>query len=151
MNDEFLDGLNHERYTQGWRRNILAPAEGIVRLVAEVGGSVVGFAVVGSPGSETAPSTGQLHAINVDPRWWGKGIGAALFAAAEKELVSLGYEKGFLWVEATNDRAINFYNRRGWVDDGGTLTDERFAPPVLERRHSRRLQDDVAQTVSSRP
>lgn len=143
MSDEYLDGLDVERYTQGWRRNILTPEEGVVRLVAQVGGDVVGFAVLGPARGNANPSAGQLYAINVHPDWWGKGVGTVLFAAAEQELISGGYETGFLWVEATNDRAIGFYTKRGWLDDGGTLQDDRFDPPVEERRHSRGLRDAV--------
>ena len=80
---------------------------------------------------------GQLYAINLHPEWWAKGIGTVLFAAAEETLVSLGYQAGFLWVEAGNERAVSFYTKRGWLDDGGIMEDARFDPPVVERRHSR--------------
>lgn len=109
--------------------------------MAQVGADIVGFAIVGPAAGDADPATGQLHAINVDPAWWERGVGSVLFAAAEQELIAQGYEKGFLWVEATNGRAIGFYAKRGWLDDGGTLSDDRFDPPVLERRHSRRLRD----------
>ena len=71
------------------------------------------------------------------PDWWAQGVGSVLFAAAEQQLIELGYDRAFLWVEKGNDRAISFYTNRRWLDDGGTLEDTRFDPAVAERRHSR--------------
>ena len=139
MSDEYLAGLDVERFTIGWHRNILSPNKGTVHLVAQVGNEVVGFAIVGPPIDNPDPATGQLYAINLHPGWWAKGVGTVLLAAAEQTLISLGYRRGFLWVEATNDRAISFYAKRGWPDDGGTLQDSAFDPPISERRHSREL------------
>lgn len=144
MSDEYLDGLNLETSTRGWRRNILEPRPGTVHLVAETDSGVAGFCIFGpaegtagpEPEGGTAAPTGQLYAINVHPDAWARGVGSALFAAAEEKLASLGYHRAFLWVEATNKRAIDFYTNRGWLDDGGTLKDTRFDPPVSERRHS---------------
>ena len=149
MSDEYLDGLDLQAYSRGWRRNILEPGPGVFHLVAQSGGEVAGFCIFGpaertaGSGSDTTPetgsATGQLYAINVHPDFWAQGVGSALFAAAEDKLTSLGYSRAFLWVEATNRRAIDFYTKRGWLDDGGTLQDTRFDPPVSERRHSRNL------------
>ena len=144
MSDEYLAGLNHEAYTTGWRRNIREPRPGTFHLVAETDSGIAGFCVFGpaegtadaGPEGGTASATGQLYAINVHPDAWARGVGSALFAAAEGQLTSLGYHRAFLWVEATNKRAIDFYTDRGWLDDGGILQDTRFDPPVLERRHS---------------
>lgn len=145
MSDEYLDGLDAETHARGWRRSILAPGPETFRLAAEAGGEVAGFCVFGPaegtavplPEAGPAARVGQLYAINVHPDAWARGVGSALFAAAEEKLASLGYHRAFSWVEATNKRAIDFYTKRGWLDDGGTLQDTRFDPPVLERRHSR--------------
>jgi hypothetical protein len=40
-------------------------------------------------------------------------------------------------VEESNSRAISFYSNRHWLDDGATLKDTRFDPPVAENRYSR--------------
>lgn len=110
MSDAYLDGLDLGRYTDGWRRNILTPPKGIVHLVAEMNDEVAGFAIVG-PGTETSDAAaGQLYALNLHPDRWAQGIGGVLFAAAEETLISLGYHRGFLWVEATTPGLI----RRCW-------------------------------------
>ena len=137
MTDEYLDGMDVERMTEGWRRGITAPTQGTAPLLAEVSGEVAGFVIVGPPDADAEPGTGQLYALNVHPTWWAQGIGSALLAAAEQKLHDLGYERAFLLVEKNNHRAIGFYTGRGWKPDGGTLEDTRFNPPVMESRHSR--------------
>ncbi len=154
MSADYLDGLNLETHTRGWRRNILEPRPGTFHLVADTESGVAGFCIIGpaegadaGPAARSAPTpagslsaSGQLYAINVHPDSWEMGVGSALFAAAEEKLAALGYQRAFLWVEATNQRAIDFYAKRGWLDDGGILQDTRFDPLVSERRHSRNLQ-----------
>lgn len=137
MTDEYLDGLDVGRATSAWRRNIREPAEGIIHLVVQGGHAVAGFAILGPAPADADPGTGQLYAINVHPDWWSQGIGSVLFAAAEQELMELGYERAFLWVAQGNERAIRFYANRCWPADGATLEDDRFSPPVAESRHSR--------------
>lgn len=139
MTDQYLDGLDVGRAASAWRRNIREPREGTRHLVVQGGNEVTGFAILGPAVGDPATGTGQLHAINVHPDWWAKGAGSALFAAAERQLIELGYERGILWVAKSNDRAISFYNNRRWFHDGATLEDTRFDPPVSENRHSRTL------------
>ena len=137
MSDEYLEGLDVGRASLAWRRNILEPKNGTVHLVVQSGNDLAGFAILGAAPRDSGPGSGQLYAINVHPDWWARGLGSVLFAAVEQKLIELGFGRAFLWVEKGNNRAISFYNKRGWLDDGATLEDTRFAPPVSERRHSR--------------
>ena len=139
MTDQYLDGLDVGRAASAWRRNIREPREGTMHLVVQCGNEVTGFAIVGPAVGGSAAGAGQLHAINVHPDWWAQRAGSVLFAAAEQQLIELGYERAVLWVAKSNDRAISFYNNRRWFQDGATLEDARFDPPVSENRHSRTL------------
>ncbi|SKB90542.1 Ribosomal protein S18 acetylase RimI [Arthrobacter sp. 49Tsu3.1M3] len=139
MTDEYLDRLDVDRAASAWRRNILEPGQGTIHLVVQSADEVAGFAILGPAAGAPDPGAGQLHAINVHPDWWARGVGSVLFAAAEQQLIDLGYDRAFLWVEKGNARAISFYTNRRWLDDGGTLEDTRFDPAVAERRHSRVL------------
>ena len=137
MTDEYLDGLDVGRAASAWRRNLLEPRQGIIHLVVQSADEVVGFAILGPASDDSDQGAGQLHAINVHPVWWAQGAGSVLFAAAEQQLIDLGYDLAFLGVEQSNSRAISFYSNRHWLDDGATLKDTRFDPPVAENRHSR--------------
>lgn len=138
MTDERLDGMSVARAALRWRRNITDPAAGTEYLVVTHNDLPVGFAILG-PADDSEPGMGQLYALNLHPDWWARRLGSMLFGAAEQRLTTLGYSRGFLWVAQGNERAITFYNKHGWLDDGGTLEDERFDPPISELRHSRPL------------
>jgi GNAT superfamily N-acetyltransferase len=136
MTDERLDGMSVERATSNWQRSIADPAKGTEHLIITCDDLPVGFAIFGPAPDDYDSDTGQLYALNLDPRWWAKGLGSTLFSAAERKLAELGYSRAFLWVAKGNERAISFYNKHGWLEDGGILEDARFDPPIIELRYS---------------
>ncbi|MBG6185490.1 GNAT superfamily N-acetyltransferase [Arthrobacter sp. CAN_A214] len=136
MTDERLDGMSVERAASNWQRNIADPAKGTEHLVVVYDDFPVGFAIFGPAPDDSAPGTGQLYALNLHPDWWARGLGSTLFSASEQRLAALGYCRAFLWVAKGNERAISFYNKHGWFDDGGMMEDAHFDPPVIELRHS---------------
>jgi GNAT superfamily N-acetyltransferase len=87
--------------------------------------------VVGRPGAvlgvaTTRPSAdddrvGQVGLIYLHPSAWGLGLGRALLTRATDELRDAGFAEALLWVIEGNERAIRFYERAGWHDDGGRL------------------------------
>ena len=81
-----------------------------IKLVAEVGGRVAGFIILDArPGK-----TGNLVTIDVAPESQGGGIGARLMDEMEKIAGGLGLRSVVLQVAASNERAIRFYERRGY-------------------------------------
>jgi GNAT superfamily N-acetyltransferase len=104
--------------------------------VAELGGTVAGFAAVGPARGEDA---GELYAIYVDPESWGAGLGQALIVAAEERLAEAGFAEAILWVLDDNPRARRFYEAAGWHADGGTKQDTFFGVEVTELRYRKRL------------
>lgn len=64
------------------------------------------------------PASGHLDVLYVAPDGWGRGAGAALLAAAVARLSATG-QRPWLWVWEENQRALAFYRREGWGDDGG--------------------------------
>src|SRR5882757_884193 len=88
--------------------------------ISEEAGQPVGWLRAGpsrDPGASKA--TAELWAMYVDPQWWRRGIGRALWAHAEAHLRSAGFSDVSLWVHAGNDGAIAFYGRVGFVEDPG--------------------------------
>jgi GNAT superfamily N-acetyltransferase len=67
------------------------------------------------------------------PEAWSSGAGAALMASALEALRS--YSSATLWVLADNPRARRFYEREGWVLDGGRREEEILGVDVAEVRY----------------
>ncbi|NLD51413.1 MAG: GNAT family N-acetyltransferase [Clostridiales bacterium] len=85
-------------------------------LVAVLNGQIVAFANYGTPAEED-PSTGEIHAIYVLQAFYGLGIGRALMDVCMQRLDSC--HSVVLWVLEGNERAIRFYQRYGFLPDGG--------------------------------
>jgi GNAT superfamily N-acetyltransferase len=104
----------------------------------EDGRAAVGTVAVRADPEDLHPNgraTGQLRRLHVLPRLWGRGLGAALYAAAETTLRDAGYEAGSLWVLEGNGRARSFYERRGWtLVPGRTLTWPNGGPVEVRYR-----------------
>jgi len=110
--DDHLDGLRPEdradRYT--------FDADDPLTIVA-VTDRIRGFVTI-------SPDAGVLRALYVDPEAWGKGLGRALIAEAERRLAR-HHPVATLWVLAANTRACRFYEAAGWRPDG-TERHDRF-------------------------
>lgn len=98
-----------ERWLAAWTRHLI---DGPPRMLAEVDGEVVGFAVVGPGRDEDRATPTELYAIYTRAAWWGTGLGQRLWDAVRPE------EPCSLWVLEANERAQGFYRRNGFVADG---------------------------------
>jgi Sortase and related acyltransferases len=109
--DEFL--LTTTRLGASAGRNLLAQEKGI--LVAEVDGSVAGFAGLGpTRDRDEDPATiAEIAAIYLAPEVWGAGIGSRLMMTVLETFAQAGYEQATLWVLDTNVRARRFYETKG--------------------------------------
>ena len=95
-------------------------AQGGVTLVAEIGGSVVGFlsfAIKEDPGTFVRPEH-RRHAmiwdISVDAASRGQGVGRALLTAAEAHAKATGIGEIRLYVLESNARARRIYDEAGY-------------------------------------
>lgn len=127
--DAFLDGLSQglDRRREWWRNEIACPRSASHQVwVAEVDGEVAGFVAIGpAHDRDVGPAVGEVYAIYVEPRFWGGGVGRALFAKAVAELRAQGFAAAVLWVLASNERARHFYEVAGWRTDGAAKTETR--------------------------
>ena len=79
-------------------------------LVGLVGERIVASAMVGHDGHR-----GTMYYVSVDPACRGRGLGAALVAAAEAWLEARGVWKVNLLVRKGNEGALGFYEGQGYV------------------------------------
>jgi RNA polymerase sigma factor (sigma-70 family) len=113
--DEYLRALSIEQRHAGWRQ-ILEAGESV--WVAEDEDKTVGWiSAARSRDVDASQSTGEIWAVYVHPDHWGKGVGRALYAAAEEELRRQGFTDVTLWVLKDNERAQHFYVSTGLVRD----------------------------------
>ena len=111
MPQQILDDRREkvDERVERWRA-ILGEPHG--NLLAEGPEGLIGFASAG-PGRDNDVDTElELKALYVRASWWGTGVGYALFEEA------VGDRAAYLWVLASNERAIRFYERQGFRLDG---------------------------------
>lgn len=81
---------------------------------------------------------GEVWELYVDPAAHGRGGGAALLAAAEDWLDSVGLHQQVLSVLGTNSAAQAFYRSRGWEPTGRTVAVDLGVVAFEEHRFTRR-------------
>jgi ribosomal protein S18 acetylase RimI-like enzyme len=139
MPDEYLDGLQAQDRVEMWRDRI-ARSDLPALMVAVVADEVVGFAAFGAEQPPTSPFTcGELYAVNLDPAYWGRGIGRVLLRRVTEALTALGYDEAVLWVVPENERARALYESEGWVADGAIATEEMLGVTVTDIRYRKPL------------
>lgn len=118
---------------QRWTEHL---SEGSPTFVAEdEGGTVAGIMAAAASRDADGGGVGELWMLYVAPEHQGRGIGAALEAAACDELRHLGFTEATLWVFEANASGRGFYERMGWARDGATQPD----PWGNELRYRKRL------------
>ena len=115
-----------------WLEIVHHPGPRSTFLVAELDGSVVGFAVLRPSGDgDAAPTTGELDGFYTAPAAWGRGAGRALMRAGLERLRDFGFSDATLWTAAENHRPRRIYEQAGWHPDGTvrhrTFDDVEFA------------------------
>lgn len=127
-----------EERRRWWRERLARePQSPGAVFVAELEGTVVGFAGVGA--SREEDGIGELYAIYVDPRCWGTGAGRALIERAEESLRASGFSEAMLWVLEGNERAERFYRAAGWPHDGGRKVEAHQGVEVTVVRYRKPL------------
>lgn len=98
-----------EERVERWRGIV---AQDVPPMVAFGPDGPIGFASAG-PGRDNDVDTElELWSLYVRAAYWGTGVGYALFEEA------VGDRAAYLWVLASNQRAIHFYERQGFRLDG---------------------------------
>jgi threonine dehydratase len=141
--DDYLANLTVAQRAAYWA-DVLTRASrrrGGARFGAEQDGRVAGFILVGAASEDAASQTGEVHALNVDPDYWGGGIGRTLLEAGVGHLRNSGFAEAILWVLPGNARARRFYEAAGWRHDGAHRRQDVLGVEVDETRYRRALQN----------
>jgi ribosomal protein S18 acetylase RimI-like enzyme len=137
----YLDSLDGAQRAEMWRR-AAQPRDrgGVIVAVSTI--RIAGFAAFGREEVDGVQvgDRGQLYALNVHPERWRTGLGSALLSAVQAQLAAAGYAEAVLWVHPENLRAIEFYRRHGWADDGARQVADALGVTVPEIRYRRLLR-----------
>ncbi|GAA5146842.1 GNAT family N-acetyltransferase [Microbacterium pseudoresistens] len=145
MPQAVLDDLSVTQREEGWLRILSGDApDGAAAhrgrtIVAERERRILGWASFGEARDADAPAGAELWGVYAHPEAYGQGAGHALITAVEAAFRAEGHASAYLWVLAGNARAETFYQRHGWLEDGGVKVDERPGLRLRERRRVRRL------------
>ncbi|MFG1955568.1 GNAT family N-acetyltransferase [Micromonospora sp. NPDC048830] len=151
MPEEVLNRLNVAAWAQRRRDMGTAdPGQPFRTLLAERGGTVIGFATFGpyrnnQDRADVDDALGEVVAMYVERAYWGDGTAGRLLAAARAALAGRGWTAYRLWVLRDNRRARRFYERAGLSADGERSTYQvpmaGGRPPVglVELRYAGRL------------
>jgi ribosomal protein S18 acetylase RimI-like enzyme len=112
MPDDHLAGLDVSAFAERWRLRLAGELPGDTWVARDDEG-LVAFASSGPGRDDDRPVELELYAINLLARAHGTGLADALMERA------VGDRPAYLWVLDGNDRAMGFYRRHGFVDEGG--------------------------------
>ncbi|WP_124058071.1 GNAT family N-acetyltransferase [Vaginisenegalia massiliensis] len=87
-------------------------------LVAKINQTVIGFIAFGPYRDSKEQLAGEIWALYVQKKYHNQKIGQLLMKEALKRLN--GFPKVFVWVLKENERAIRFYKRAGFLENGAT-------------------------------
>lgn len=104
MPEDYLDRQRAEDRAERYDFTHRDPLKPYTILAAE-GTEIHGLATTMPCGDEDLSGYGELGALYVDPERWGRGIGAALIAAARSHLLRSGFQDASLWILQGNERA----------------------------------------------
>jgi ribosomal protein S18 acetylase RimI-like enzyme len=106
--EEFLSSLSIDQRELAWREGLERATSEV--WVAEDSGAIRGWiSAARSRDSDASPTTAELWAIYVDPAWWRRGLGRALWQVARDHLAAAGFTTITLWLLEQNQRALAFY------------------------------------------
>lgn len=135
--DDILENIDREDWAEMWLGAIRdKPYETIASLCHD---KIVGFANFGeSQNEDGAPPNGEIRAIYVLKDYWRMRIGTELLKYAE-EFLKRKYQHAVLWVLDTNHRAIEFYQKQGYAEDGAKKTETIFEATLSEIRMTKNI------------
>lgn len=137
--DEYLDQLRPEDRAQKYNFGSLDPSHPRTMVAVEAS-TICGFVTTAPARDPEMSGHGELYALYVDPKHWGRGIGLALVFAGRRHLFELGFRNAILWVLTGNARADRFYRADGWMPDGICRTESIWNIQVNEIRYQRSLE-----------
>ena len=124
------------RRNSDWWRKVIERSGSV--MVAEVGGTLVGYATFGRNRAKQLDHAGEIYELYILPEYQGMGLGTRLFEAARHALKRHDMADCVVWALEDNANAVDFYFGKGGKDvaeghetfDGTSLKKLAFAFPA---------------------
>ncbi|HZU13689.1 MAG TPA: GNAT family N-acetyltransferase [Chloroflexota bacterium] len=110
--DRVLDSLSYEERAAQRRRALEQRSDGRFEMVADAGGTIIGWISAGPAREGAAPYDAEIYAIYLLAAWHGQGIGRRMMEEAVRRLVAGGHRSLLIWVLADNPTR-HFYAHLG--------------------------------------
>ena len=127
--DEFLEKMliEKDQRVEKYRKALSDPGdcEYYCAMYAE---TMIGFFIIHK-------SDGDIWAIYLIEKFWGKGYGKDMMKFAVNELKRIGHKKILIWVFEDNHRARRFYEKYGFSFDGTKKENDRYGKPLVQFRY----------------
>ena len=107
-----LERMVQRRGPAWWRQAIRA---GTRLIVLDFADAIAGYASYGRNRMPALGYGGEIFELYLMPEYQGVGLGRRMFDAARADLADHGLPNFVVWALGGNDRAIDFYQRRGGV------------------------------------
>lgn len=108
-----LNQMLERRGEDWWRKATRGPA---TLLVADVAGTVAGYATLGLNRARALPQEGEIYELYLRPEYQGIGLGRLLFGECRRLLKSLGCNGLVVWCLEDSEQAERFFRHQGGVD-----------------------------------
>lgn len=142
MPQSYLDGLDLADEVSRRRAHFEQAGDGVLNLVAEWSGKVVGWSCHGPyRDGELSTRDAELYAIYVHPDRLAQGVGQALLQESTTRCATADHTRMLLWVLKENARARRFYERVGFTPDGMEEPWEVEGVAIPEVRYVRSLDN----------
>jgi GNAT superfamily N-acetyltransferase len=118
-----LSSVSLTQMVESWRTAIERPPEATFRVLVAIDGQrVVGFATTMPNQDEDADRSleGAIDQFVIDPPAQHQGHGSRLLNACADTLLADGFRRASCWVNARDNRLLEFLTAAGWAADGAT-------------------------------
>ncbi len=130
---DYLDGLSVPARQKIWDAIFQATAaENRNLYIAHDDGEAVGFISFGPSRDQRKNGWGEIYAVYLLKKSWGKGIGYALFETAKQKLRDKELTSAYLWVLSTNKTALGAYKRWGGIVEPDLIEEDEIGGQKVE-------------------
>lgn len=114
--EELLNQISVSEREKHWKEDIARKSNEERIYVAILKGKIVGVTWIGDiKDKNIIDDAGEIYSLYVAPEHLGVGVGSQLMENALEYFKSKNWKEAYVWVLHTNEKAQEFYEKRGFV------------------------------------